>query len=210
MDEEISIKLILLGNSGTGKTNIINSFINKPFDDNACSTITSAFATKSVIINQKNYNVDIWDTAGQEAYRSLTKIFINDSNIVIFVYDITNKNSFTDLEYWINLTKEILDDSTFYVILGNKYDLYLNEQVEEEEARKKAEEIGAYFKLSSAKCERKDLNKIFDEIVEKYVNKMKIKNNNNDEKDDNLKEEEKIFDLNKNNKNGNTNKKKCC
>ena len=106
--------------------------------------------------------MDIWDTAGQEAYRSLTKIFINDSNIVIFVYDITN-----DLEYWINLTKEILDDSTFYVILGNKYDLYLNEEVEEEEARKKAEEIGAYFKLSSAKCERKNLNKIFDEIVEK-------------------------------------------
>ena len=98
MIKEISIKLILFGNSGTGKTNIINSFINKPFDDNACSTIASAFATKSIIINQKNYHVDIWDTAGQE-YRSLTKIFINDSNIVIFVFDITNKKSFTDLEY---------------------------------------------------------------------------------------------------------------
>ena len=111
MSEDNGIKLILLGMSGTGKTNIINALIDKPFDNNCESTLASSFVNKNLIINKKNYQIEIWDTAGQEMYKSLTKMFIIDSKIVIFVYDITQKSSFEELDFWINTAKENLKNS---------------------------------------------------------------------------------------------------
>ena len=91
------IKIILIGNSGVGKTAIINRYYNNSFDINMESTISMNFVGKKININGKYYDLNIWDTAGQEAYRSCNKLFIKNSNIVIFVYDITNKKTFIDL-----------------------------------------------------------------------------------------------------------------
>ena len=98
MSEDNNIKVILIGMSGTGKTNIIKALVNKPFEEDNDSTLTSSFVGKNVTINKKNYQLEIWDTAGQELYKSLTKIFIVDSKIVIFVYDITHEDSFEELD----------------------------------------------------------------------------------------------------------------
>ena len=204
-EESIGIKMILIGMSGTGKTNIINASINKPFEDDSQSTLTSSFVTKTVNINNKNYRIEIWDTAGQEIYKSLTKLFIVDSKIVVFVYDITHKKSFEELDYWIQTAKETLGDEPVYAIFGNKKDLYLNEQVEENDGKKKAEEIGAIFKLTSAKCERENLHGYIIELVKEYIKKSKKGNKSNNEEPSQKKEH---FNL-KNNENEQK-KKGCC
>ena len=119
---ESSIKVILLGGSGTGKTNIIKALVDRPFDESSNSTLTSSFISKKININNREYHLELWDTAGQEIYRSLTKLFLVDSKIVIFVYDITQKSSFEELDFWINTAKENLDNTAIYAIFANKKD----------------------------------------------------------------------------------------
>ena len=171
MIEENSIKVILIGSSGTGKTNIIKALVDKPFEDSSESTLTSAFVSKRINVNYKDYKLEIWDTARQEMYKSLTKIFLVNSKIVIFVYDITQKSSFEELDFWINTAKENLDNSAIYAIFANKKDLYLNEEVTEKEGSKKAEEIGAFFRETLAKTERENLNQYLDDLTKEYVKK---------------------------------------
>ena len=171
MDDCQDIKTILVGMSGTGKTNIINAMINQPFDSDQISTQTSSFVDKYIDVNNKKYHIEIWDTAGQEKYRSLTKIFIKDSKIVIFVYDITTMASFEEVDYWVNTVKEILGDIPVYALAGNKKDLFIKEEVEEDLGREKAEKIGALFKLTSAKTERNQINDFLKELLEAYIKK---------------------------------------
>ena len=171
MNEEDSqeIKTILVGMSGTGKTNIINAMTNQPFDSNKISTLTSTFIEKVIEINKKQYRIELWDTAGQEKYKSLTKIFLKDSKIVIFVYDITTQESFEEVNYWVTTVKEILGEEPVYGLVGNKKDLYMNEEIDEDTGRNKADEIGALFKLTSAKSERGAINDYLVELLEEYL-----------------------------------------
>ena len=173
MNEEDSqeIKTILVGMSGTGKTNIINAMTNRPFDSNKISTLTSSFVDKYIVIKNKKYHIELWDTAEQERYRSLTKIFVKDSKIVIFVYDITTRESFEEINYWVETVKEILGDSPIYGLIGNKKDLFMNEVIDEDTGKNKAEEIGALFKLTSAKNERGGINEFMKELLEEYLRK---------------------------------------
>ena len=168
---ESSIKVILLGGSGTGKTNIIKALVDRPFDESSNSTLTSSFISKKININNREYHLELWDTAGQEIYRSLTKLFLVDSKIVIFVYDITQKSTFEELDFWIKTAKDNLGDTPIYAIFGNKKDLYIDEQVEEQEGKKKAEELEAYFKLTSAKTERDFISKYIVDLTEQYIKK---------------------------------------
>ena len=179
MSEENSIKVILIGMSGTGKTNIIKALMDNPFQEESQSTLSSSFIAKNVTIEKKKYQVELWDTAGQEKYRSLTKIFIVFSKIVIFVYDITQRKTFEDLDFWVETAKESLGDSPIYALFGNKKDLYLNEQVEESEGEKKANEIGAIFKLTSAKNERENLNEYLEELIKLYIKKAQSNDKEN-------------------------------
>ena len=95
-------KVVLLGESGVGKTCIISRFINNTFDDNGMSTTGG-----------KSIKFDIWDTAGQEKYRALTKIFYKDASIAILVYDITRRESFEELKnYWFNQIKDFAPQNT--------------------------------------------------------------------------------------------------
>ena len=173
MNDEDSeeIKTILVGMSGAGKTNIINAMIDQPFDSNKISTLTSSFVDKYIVIKNKKYHIELWDTAGQERYRSLTKIFVKDSKIVIFVYDITTRESFEEINYWVETVKEILGDSPIYGLIGNKKDLFMNEVIDEDTGKNKAEEIGALFKLTSAKNERGGINEFMKELLEEYLKK---------------------------------------
>ena len=150
-DDVMEIKTILVGMSGVGKTNIINAITGQKFEENKFTTSTSSFVDKFMTVRNKKYRLEIWDTAGQEKFRSLTKIFIKDSKIVIFVYDITTRSSFEEIDFWVNTVKDILKDEPIFGLAGNKKDLFQNEVVDEEEGEKKAQEIGALFKLTSAK-----------------------------------------------------------
>ena len=149
-----SVKAVLLGESGVGKTCIIARFINNTFENNIMSTTGASYAGKTMAFEEfggQCIKFEIWDTAGQEKYRSLTKIFYKDAAVAILVYDITRKESYEELKnYWYNQLRECSPSNIVIGIAANKCDLYDNEQVSEDEARKFADEIGAVFKLTSA------------------------------------------------------------
>ncbi len=148
--EKDELKCILLGESGVGKTCLLNALIGLGFNPNEISSISSSYVTKIIKIGDKSYKVNLWDTIGQEEYHSLTKIFIKNSQLVFFVYDITSRKSFEKLDFWYNTTMEILGENAVIGFIGNKEDLYTKEQVKEEEIEKYAQEKKAPFKYTSA------------------------------------------------------------
>ena len=176
--EEEEIKVILVGEMGTGKTSLINTAIGLKFQDKTASTTTNSIVNKKMEINDKTYSINLWDTIGQEKYRSLTKIFMKGAKIVILVYDITNYDSFKELNFWIESTKEILTEQPVMGIVGNKSDLFLKEEVKESEARQLAKEKGYEFSLTSAKN-----SAIFCEFLEKLI-KMYLGEEIDDDDDD--------------------------
>ena len=194
-DEEI--KVILIGESGTGKTSLINATMGLKFKDTVESTTTNSFSSKTVTINNKEYVLNLWDTIGQEKFRSLTKIFIKDSKIVILVYDITRKASFNELNFWLKMIQDILGDEPVLGICGNKSDLFVKEQVKEEEVKKYSEEKNIPFKLTSAKNPL-SFNKFLEDLVKQYLEKRGVETVGTKEK----------IDLN--NKKRNINGKKFC
>ena len=167
-----NIKVILVGMTSVGKTNMINILSGMQFQTSILSTTSSSYVEKKMNIDNKKYNLQIWDTAGQEKFRSLTKIFIKDSRIVIFVYDISSKKSFEEVDYWVNIVKEILGVKPVFGLAGNKKDLFFQEEVDEKEGIKKAEEIGAIFKLTSAKT-KYGINELMEQLLREYIRKLK-------------------------------------
>ena len=174
MSEIESFKVVVVGESGVGKTSIITQFIDQTFQEDQQSTTGGTFSTKSVKCgNNKTLKFEIWDTAGQERYRSLTKMFYKDANAAILVYDITRKDSFEQLKlYWAEQIKEC-PENIILVIAANKSDLFQKEEVDEEEARKLASDLGAIFVGTSAK-QVESINQLFIEIAKKYTGSEQI------------------------------------
>ena len=150
-ERENSIKIIWVGDSGTGKTNLITVAAGFEFNSNSLSTTSCSYVQIKIKKDEKEYKVNLWDTIGQEKYRSLTKIFLKDSKIVIFVYDITKEESFESLPFWKKIIDDVVGETPILAVIGNKNDLYLDEKVKEEDGEKYAKSIGAKFLLTSAK-----------------------------------------------------------
>ena len=173
-NQEDEVKIILIGESGVGKTNLINIAIGDNFSENEKSTTASTLSLKKIKLNNKEYNLDLWDTIGQEQYRQLTKIFFNNSKIVIFVYDITNKESFKALPGWKKDVEEQLGDDYIKGVVANKSDLYLEEEVPTEEGQEYAKNNEAKFLLISAKKdEPKKFENFLRELLEEYLSTKK-------------------------------------
>ena len=173
------IKSIILGEAGVGKSNLLNAAVDLRFEENTKSTVAAWYVQKRMKIFNKDYQVKLWDTAGQEKYRSFTKLFYLDSKVVIFVYDITNKKSFTELDYWINQIKEALGDEPVMGIVGNKNDLIDKKEVDEDIAKKYAEDKGMKLKLLSVKDDPKNFKIFLRMLVKDYLIKTeKIEDRN--------------------------------
>ena len=168
-EEEINIKLILLGNAAVGKTSIINRYVTDTFEDELISSSSMTYTQKRIIINKQKITLNIWDTVGQEKFQSLSKLFFNDTKIVILVYSIINRDTFKKLDYWLNTFRETIGDDVVLGVAGNKADLFENQEVEEEEGEKYAEKIGAIFSLISAKDNKLGLDKFIGQLVTEYI-----------------------------------------
>ena len=170
-----SFKVVLVGESGVGKTSIITQFIDETFQEDQQSTTGGTFSTKSVICDGgRILKFEIWDTAGQERYRSLTKMFYKDANAAILVYDITRKDSFEELKnYWAEQIKESTAQGIILVIAANKSDLFEHEAIEESVAREFAQQLGAIYIATSAK-NSSGINNLFEEIAKKYTGSSTI------------------------------------
>ena len=191
MSDIESFKVVLVGESGVGKTSIITKFIDETFQEDQQSTTGGTFSTKSVICDGgKILKFEIWDTAGQERYRALTKMFYKDANAAIMVYDITRKDSFEELKnYWSEQIKESSPEGIILVIAANKSDLFEHEAIDESIAREFAQQIGAFYIATSAK-NSDGINNLFEEIAKKYTGSSTI-TIKKDEGDEPAVEEEK-------------------
>ena len=172
MSDERSIKVVLLGEAGVGKTNLIRVAMGKPFEKEENSTISSTFFENEVVLNNKKYSYCLWDTAGQEIYRSLNKIFMKESKIVIIVFSIDSRQSFDQIDFWLNYIKEILGNDNYIIgLVGNKSDLFLNQQISEKEMNKKAEELQVKFKITSAAKDKVGFKEFLEDLLKEYINK---------------------------------------
>ena len=204
----LTCKVVLVGDTGVGKTCIIQRYVNDKYTENTESTVASTYTYK--VLEYKNYNksisFDIWDTAGQELYRALAKNFYLNASIGILVYDIRRKESFESIKnYWYEQLKDSGEENMIIGIAGNKCDLFQEEEVSEEEGKKFAKSIGAIFKQTSCK-ESIGIDELFEECGKKYLEVNNLINTDNKEKD---KEKDKV--ILKNNKiddNNNDGKKK--
>ena len=219
--EENNFKIVLIGESGVGKTSIISQFVDQIFEDDLQTSTGGSFSSKTLTFNNgKTIKLEIWDTAGQERYRALTKIFYKNALAAVLVYDITRKQSFEELKnYWIKQIKESAPENIILAIAANKSDLLDREQVNEDEARNFAKENNALFYETSAKNSI-GVNELFIGIGKKFYGldpDLKLKDGNNENERSDSKEQNKINENNniklnkgKINDKDNGNKKGCC
>ena len=114
------------------------------------STMTGNFAKKTIKYKDKDYSFNIWDLSGRQNFRSLNKIYLKDVNIIVLVYDITKKQSFLELQYWLDLILESYPN-TFLILVGNKDDLYIEREIKKSDGEQFAKVIHSAFTETSAK-----------------------------------------------------------
>ena len=232
--EKYKVKVVLIGEAGVGKTCLISRYVSDSFDEHSKTTDGASYVAKTIYSDEYDcfLQLDIWDTAGQEKFRSISKFFYRDAAIILFVYDITNKDSFDALEnYWRNEIKVHGDKNVILAIVGNKSDLYENEKVTEEEAKEYAYKINLNCFFTSAR-NNVGISNMFEELGNlfleptfqekrnKEINERNYENNENKQniviiqRDDNGKIGNNKNKDNENENNENNNKKikkkNCC
>ena len=187
MSSTETVKVVLLGEAGVGKTCIISQFISGLFDPDTISSLSAQFITKTIEFKnfQKYIKFEIWDTAGQERFRSLAKIFYRDAKVICLVYDVTSKKTFEELKnFWYEKeTKINVDGKPIFAVVGNKYDLYEYSQVTDDEVKEFTKSIKGIFQYTSAK-NNSGIYELFNNIGEKYFNPdLDINEQENQEKE---------------------------
>jgi small GTP-binding protein len=164
-DYDYLCKIVLIGDSGVGKTNILSRFTRNEFFENSKSTIGVEFATRCVDIGGKVVKAQIWDTAGQERYRAITSAYYRGAVGALLVYDITQKSSFLNVGRWFQELREHAGDSIVVLLVGNKSDLKYSRQVPIESGRDLAREKNILFIETSA-LDNENIDEAFRQILE--------------------------------------------
>jgi len=150
-DYDYLFKLVLIGDSGVGKSCLLLRFADDSFTDSYISTIGVDFRFRTVNIDMKTVKLQIWDTAGQERFRTITSAYYRGAHGIIMVYDVTNYESFEHVEEWLNEVNRHASESTLKLLVGNKADLQDDKKVRSDEAKKFADTLGISFLETSAK-----------------------------------------------------------
>lgn len=148
------VKVVLLGDSGVGKSSLVLRFVTNNFKPYSESTIGASFMSKMITVNSKPIKFQIWDTAGQEKYHSLAPMYYRGAAAAIVVYDITRASSFQTLRNWVEELRTKGPKDMAIALAGNKADLADQREVDSDKARLLAEEIGALFLETSAKDDK--------------------------------------------------------
>ena len=165
------IKFIIIGDAAVGKSNLLVRYTSGQFKEEYQLTIGVEFGSNNVIISDNTYRIQIWDTAGQENFRSITRSYYKNTACAIIVYEISNKKSFENISSWIEECKNTAPKSILMVLVGNKCDLD-NREVTEEEGREFAEKNGMLFFETSAKT-GKNVEELFKQSVKVIDQKIK-------------------------------------
>jgi small GTP-binding protein len=169
----ISYKYILIGDSGVGKTSILTKCTMNEFTKKHSPTIGVDFGTKIAKVGEQNYKLYIWDTAGQEIYKTITKSYYKNSNCVILVYDITNRQSFINLPLWLSSINNIVKD-TVMILVGNKKDAENKRQISFIEGLNEAKKHNMYFMELSA-MDYNNVEKLIYNCLNILIDKNEVK-----------------------------------
>ena len=166
------IKLMVLGDSSVGKSSILTKYCKNEFMSKYITTIGIDFQIKYLNINNKRIKLQIWDTAGQERYRVVTKNYFNTSNGFVIIYDITSRESFNNINNWMEQIESIVGDRVKCIIFGNKNDLVSERKVQKEEGEELAKRYNCSFFETSAK-EGNNIEEGFKSITLEIIEKLK-------------------------------------
>ena len=173
------IKIIVIGEREVGNTWLLTQFIKSKFENELIPTIASDKVIKQYEINNKKLTLELWDTVGQEKYRSVNKIFMKKTQIGLIVYDITNRKSFQNLNYWLETLKNSNKDSKVIIgILANKSDLFEERVIKTEEGKKFADDNNCFFFETSSK-DHQSIEKVFNILCTCYLDNLEKKKNDN-------------------------------
>ena len=203
-EERKEIKILLLGDSGVGKTSIFHRYFKKQFEENKTATVGADILTKEITYKNESYKIHIFDTAGQERFRSITSSYFHMSDYYFVVFDLTNKNSLDSIPDWLQQLKKEKENPR-YIILGNKDDIKKN-QIPNEEINKTLDNLGTIkinkenFLRVSAKS-GKNIDEAFNFMIDVFNNNVNI----NENKEDNI-----TAKLDKENIQKTNTKMKCC
>ncbi len=201
-------KIVLIGDSNVGKTNILSKYLQNEFNPDSKATVGVEFGSKTININNNVIKAQIWDTAGTEKYRSITNAYYKGAKGAFVVYDISRKASFNNIDKWLFDLKNNGDENINIVIIGNKIDLENQREVTTEEGEKKAIINKASFIETSAK-NGDNIEKAFNLMIENVYENFKKEKENKENIDSEELNKEKTLNLNSNNENQ-IKKKKCC
>lgn len=166
--DNVNLKVLIIGDSGIGKSSLLLRFVNDTFDPDQSATIGVDFKVKTIVLNQKKVKLSIWDTAGQERFRTLTPSYYRGAHGVILVYDVSSRESFQNLETWLNeLDMYATKKDLVKMLVGNKIDKETRE-VSRTDGLQFARRNSMLFIEASAKT-RDGVQEAFHELVQKVL-----------------------------------------
>ena len=195
---DLIFKIVLIGDSGVGKTNILSRFINNEFSLTTQATVGVEFGSKIIKKGEKLIKLQIWDTAGQERYKSITSAYYKGSKGAFVVYDISRKSTFDNVDKWIDELKNNGSEDVFIMLVGNKSDLKDKREISEEDVQKKAQLYNVAFCETSA-LEGKNIEYAFESLINEITKKVEKDKEKNNNKNSTNKDEGKTITLDTNN-----------
>ena len=180
MDDNIDllIKVVIVGDSSVGKTNLLSRFVSNSFNENSRNTIGVDFSAVDLNINGQNIKAQFWDTAGQEKYRSIAAAYYKNAQGIIITYDVTREQTFQNIQSWYDELREQGEPDVEVILIGNKVDLEAQRAITTEQGEQMAKEKGMFFMETSAKtnqdsCVENAFSVLLQEIVRKSEDRVK-------------------------------------
>ncbi|CAH9064489.1 unnamed protein product [Cuscuta epithymum] len=167
--EDYLFKIVLIGESAVGKSNLLSRFARNEFYPNSKSTIGVEFQTQRVEVNGKEVKAQIWDTAGQERFRAVTSAYYRGAVGALLVYDISRRKTFDSIKRWLNELQTHSDMNVVTILVGNKSDLKDAREVTTDEGKALAEEEGLFFIETSA-LDTSNVSSAFQTVVKEIYN----------------------------------------
>mmetsp|Transcript_4056 Transcript_4056/g.5973 ORF Transcript_4056/g.5973 Transcript_4056/m.5973 type:complete len:197 (-) Transcript_4056:230-820(-) len=169
------VRLITIGDSATGKSSLIQRYTKGTFRDERKATVGIDMRIKTIMFGDRKVKVRIWDTAGQEQFKTITRNYYNGAHGILLVYDITEPDSFSHVRNWLKDINEYADENAEVVLVGNKADLENNRKVKRSDGRSAAETNKLLGFYETSALSGAGVEEAFSALVEKAVGKMKPK-----------------------------------
>lgn len=168
MNCDFTIKIIIVGNSNVGKSCILTKFVDNEFNLSNSTTIGVDYKTYRINYSNKDIKLLIWDTAGQEKFKAITKFFYKGAQVVIICFDLTNKNSFNDIDIWLEEIRKEKTSDSIIVLVGTKSDLTSSRVITKEEGIKKTTQLKLYAYFETSAKTNQGIDEVFNSVVKLY------------------------------------------